>query len=503
MIDELDGAPCHRDRCPGRYAVERLDRDYYRDLYRGGRVRRIVAQEHTSLLPADERVRLENSFKSSGSPEAPNVLACTPTLELGIDIGDLSIVALTSLPRSTASYLQRVGRAGRLTGNALVVSLLPARPLELQRLNDPLTMIAGDVVPPACYLDATEILRRQYLASLVDRHARSAAPSPTRLAKDVFAGDLSPTSWLGRLLADARANAAGYVDAFLRGFGDAVSKDSAADLRRWAGDGVTADEVPGLERVVQAAVMAWNEEGAELAERIALIQSEVARMEEKPSLDEAGERDLKRLRGELGAARRTRSDRERAYWISALEAKGLLPNYALLDDTTRLDVGLWWTDEETGEHKATDEQYVRGSRTALAELAPGATFYVRGTSVEIDGVDRGRPATRPPSPGATARHAGGPSGSGRMRRPRPARGATPPPPRTPVSCSPPCRSAGPRPTPPASSRCATTTPTSAAAPASPCSPRSRPSATTSWAPPGSSTATRSAPRCCGRPTSGG
>ena len=216
VIDELDGAPCHRDRCPGRYAVERLDRDYYRDLYRGGRVRRIVAQEHTSLLPADERVRLENSFKSSGSPEAPNVLACTPTLELGIDIGDLSMVALTSLPRSTASYLQRVGRAGRLTGNALVVSLLPARPLELQRLKDPLTMIAGEVVPPACYLDATEILRRQYLASLVDRHARSAAPSPTRLAKDVFAGDLSPSSWLGRLLADARANAAGYVDAFLR-----------------------------------------------------------------------------------------------------------------------------------------------------------------------------------------------------------------------------------------------------------------------------------------------
>ena len=413
------------------------------------------------------------------------------------------MVALTSLPRSTASYLQRVGRAGRLTGNALVVSLLPARPLELQRLTDPLTMIAGEVVPPACYLDATEILRRQYLASLVDRHARSAAPSPTRLAKDVFAGDLAPTSWLGRLLADARANAAGYVDAFLRGFGDAVSKDSAADLRRWAGDGIAADEVPGLERVVQTAVMAWNEEGTELAERIALIQSEVARMEEKPSLDEAGERDLKRLRGELGAARRTRSDRERAYWISALEAKGLLPNYALLDDTTRLDVGLWWTDEETGEHKATDEQYVRGSRTALAELAPGATFYVRGTSVEIDGVDLGttrNPATvaRRFCPACGWSERVGPDATA-TACPR----CTPPPPRTPASCSPPCRSAGPRPTPPASSRCATMTPTSAAAPASPCSPRSRRSAPTSWAPPGSSTATRSAPRCCGRPTSGG
>ena len=230
---------------------------------------------------------------------------------------------------------------------------------------------------------------------MIDRHARTAGPIRTRRAKDVFAGDLAPTSWLGELVADARAHAAEYVDAFLRGFGDAVSKDSAAELRRWAGDGVPADEVPGLERAVQTAVVAWNEEGAELAARIALLEDEIARMEAKPSLDEAGERDLKRLRGELGAARRTRSERERAYWISALEATGLLPNYALLDDTTRLDVGLWWTDEETGEHKATDEQYVRGSRTALAELAPGATFYVRGTSVEIDGVDLG--TTRNPA----------------------------------------------------------------------------------------------------------
>ncbi len=396
VLDELAGAPCQRDRCPGSYGLERSEHDFYRDLYRGGEVRRIVAREHTSLLPAQERVELENAFKSSTRPDAPNVLTCTPTLELGIDIGDLSTVALTSLPRSTASYLQRVGRAGRLTGNALVVSLLPARPLELQRLMDPLTMIAGDVVPPACYLDATEILRRQYLASLFDRHARSATAGRTRLAKDVFADGLSATSWLGRIVADGRTQARTYVDEFLRGFGDAVSKGTAADLRSWAGDGGPEGEPPGVEREVQAAVAAWVAEGEELAARFTVLEREIASMQARPSLDEAGERDLRRLFGELGAARSARAARDRAYWISALEAKGLLPNYALLDETTRLDVGLWWTDEETGAHEASDERYVRGSRTALHELAPGATFYVRGTSVEIDGIDLGtsrNPAT--------------------------------------------------------------------------------------------------------------
>ncbi|QJY49845.1 DEAD/DEAH box helicase [Pseudonocardia broussonetiae] len=394
VLDELDGGPCQRDRCPGVFSVERSGHDYYRELYRGGEVRRIVAREHTSLLPAAERVALEETFKSAKGADAPNVLTCTPTLELGIDIGDLSTVALTSLPRSTASYLQRVGRAGRLTGNALVVSLLPARPLELQRLTDPLTMIAGDVVPPACYLDATEILRRQYLASLFDRHARSPQPGRTRLAKDVFAGGLTSTSWLGRIVADARANAEPYVEGFLRGFGDAVTKDTAAELGVWAGVG--AEGVPGFERDVEAAVTAWVAEGAELDERRKAVDAEIARMRALPSLDEAGERDLRRLFGELGAVRSTRAQRDRTYWISALEAAGLLPNYALLDDTTRLDVGLWWTDEESGAHESSDEQYVRGSRTALSELAPGATFYVRGTSVEIDGIDLGtsrNPAT--------------------------------------------------------------------------------------------------------------
>ncbi len=394
VLDELVDAPCRRDRCPGSYREEAGEpRDYYRELYRRGEVRRIIAREHTSLLDAQDRVELETDFKTGAGADDPNVLTCTPTLELGIDIGDLSMVALTSLPRSTASYLQRVGRAGRLTGNALVVSLLPARPLELQRLVDPRTMIAGEVVPPACYLDATEILRRQYVASLIDR--RSRVNAPTRRAKDVFAGGLGPTSWLGKLVADARTNAPSYVDEFLKGFDDdAVGKDSRETLRFWATG--TDDEPPGLERDVEAAVVAWNDETEELAGRLERLKVELADFEAKPSLDDAGKRELRRLRGELGAARSAWSKRDTMYWISALEARGLLPNYALLDDTTTLDVGLWWIDEETGEHRSSDEQYVRGSRTALGELAPGATFYVKGTSVEIDGVDLGtsrNPAT--------------------------------------------------------------------------------------------------------------
>jgi ATP-dependent helicase YprA (DUF1998 family) len=396
VVLALDGAPCMRVTCGGNYSATTLDVDYYRDLYRAGRVRRIVAHEHTSLLPPDMRVALEKRFKQADQQASdPNVLTCTPTLELGIDIGDLSMVALTSLPRSTASYLQRVGRAGRLTGSSLVISLLPARPLELQRLVDPLTMIAGDVVPPACYLDAVEILRRQYLASLVDRQARTEQARPLRRAVEVFSGGLAPTSWLGRLVADARANAEAYVAEFLYGFGDHIDKETAEELRRWAGV-LDNGEVPEIERAVERACQTWLEDMAELELRKKALQVEADLMAAAPSLDEAQERDLKRMRGELAAVRRGLAEQRSTYWISVLENLGLLPNYALLDDSTRLDIGLWWTDEETGAAERSDDTYVRGSRTALGELAPGATFYVRGTSVEIDGLDLGssrNPAT--------------------------------------------------------------------------------------------------------------
>jgi hypothetical protein len=306
------------------------------------------------------------------------------------------MVALTSLPKSTASYLQRVGRAGRLTGNSLVLSLLPARPLELQRLMDPLTMIAGAVVPPACYLDAVEILRRQYLASLVDRQARGERARPMRTAMEVFSGGLAPTSWLGALIADARANAEAYVAQFLSGFGDAVTRETAEELRAWAGVGA-AGEVPEMERAVEFACNTWLEEMEEIGLRKSALQDELDRMDAVPSLDEEQERDRNRVRGELGAVRRAMSEQRSAYWINVLEDLGLLPNYALLDDSTRLDVGLWWTDEETGAAERSDDTYLRGSRTALSELAPGATFYVRGISVEVDGLDLGRsrnPATQ-------------------------------------------------------------------------------------------------------------
>ncbi|MGH9907509.1 MAG: hypothetical protein ACRD8U_18215, partial [Pyrinomonadaceae bacterium] len=59
--------------------------NYYVSLYTSDRPRRLKAQEHTAQIDQDTRARREQDFKE-GRLEA---LVCSPTLELGVDIGDL------------------------------------------------------------------------------------------------------------------------------------------------------------------------------------------------------------------------------------------------------------------------------------------------------------------------------------------------------------------------------------------------------------------------------
>ena len=61
------------------------------ERYSKGDLRRVIAAEHTGLLERKEREEIEARFKAkSPRPWYENLLSATPTLELGVDIGDLS-----------------------------------------------------------------------------------------------------------------------------------------------------------------------------------------------------------------------------------------------------------------------------------------------------------------------------------------------------------------------------------------------------------------------------
>jgi ATP-dependent helicase YprA (DUF1998 family) len=390
VVRQLDGAPCLLVRCPG--ALSRVARpdNYYRRLYASRDARRIVAREHSSLLPDDVRLAYETAFKQGGSdPNAPNVLVATPTLEMGIDIGDLSTVLLASLPRTVASYLQRVGRAGRLTGNALSMAFVTGRGEHLPRLGDPLSVVNGQVRPPATYLDAEEILRRQYVAHLVDQFARDPKRPHPRRAVAAIASAV-PGTFLGELLAYAEAGTDRLLGAFLAAF-EGQSDATVTALRAWA----TPTEGPGtsgLARHMFTASTQWTHAQEELQHRQTTIQTVLPDLEQKaklPGHDDEDERAFNSARAALRLIRAQLAHRRTQPWIQALEEAGILPNYTLIDDGVSLDVALSWIDPDTQEFQSQRIDYRRPRAAALFEFAPGATFYAGGLEIAIDSVDLG------------------------------------------------------------------------------------------------------------------
>jgi ATP-dependent Lhr-like helicase len=67
---------------------------------------------HHSSVSAEERREAEASFHHGTDV----CIACTSTLELGIDVGDLDLVFQANAPSTVSSFLQRLGRTGRRAG---------------------------------------------------------------------------------------------------------------------------------------------------------------------------------------------------------------------------------------------------------------------------------------------------------------------------------------------------------------------------------------------------
>lgn len=65
--------------------------------------------EHSAQQASKRLQKYEDLFKSGDI----NVLNCSTTMEMGVDIGGISAVVMNNVPPHPANYLQRAGRAGR------------------------------------------------------------------------------------------------------------------------------------------------------------------------------------------------------------------------------------------------------------------------------------------------------------------------------------------------------------------------------------------------------
>ncbi|TLP72889.1 DEAD/DEAH box helicase [Nesterenkonia sphaerica] len=439
VVEQMDGAPCLHLRCTGTLKpAKTLAENYYRQrLYGARRISRVIAREHTSLLHDSVRLEYEDQFRqSSQTPSAPNVLVATPTLEMGIDIGSLSTVMLSSMPTSVASYVQRVGRAGRLSGNSLALAFVQGRGKHLPRLHEPLSVINGDVRPPGTYLEADEILRRQFLAFCGDILARTEdAPRPNRLTDVLRSITEDQDNYLGRIISLLSIRGQETLDQFLSQFGDELPLSARERLQQWALGPQGQGETALISRLHQACHR-YNADLLEQQERKKRITALMPTLREalatalrtSTAADSKDVADAKEaLRGAESSLRQTGAVIDqlttKQWWISGLERYGLFPNYTLIEDSVELEARISWLDESDGEWRAEVYPFQRGAEAALRELAPGSTFYAQGMQLEVDAVELGPESSHLkhwqvcPSCGwiNTEVHSAGESGNGSLR----------------------------------------------------------------------------------------
>lgn len=153
----------------------------------------LIAAEHTAQIGAAQALEIYSKAEENellfqdvalGPDErgrerpAIDVLSCTTTMEVGIDIGSLSGVALRNMPPARANYQQRAGRAGR-RGNAIatVVALASADSHDEHYFAQPADLITGEVQDPTLSLDNEDIARRHVTAYLLQRYHGEKLPN--------------------------------------------------------------------------------------------------------------------------------------------------------------------------------------------------------------------------------------------------------------------------------------------------------------------------------------
>jgi len=122
------------------------------------------SQEHTAQLGVGELEKRENRFRRGQI----NLLSCSTTLEMGVDIGELQAVVLRNFPPHVSNYQQRAGRAGRRTdGVAITLMYGQRRPHDRFYFEQPEQLIAGSNQIPKLDLDNFQIQQRHIRAELL------------------------------------------------------------------------------------------------------------------------------------------------------------------------------------------------------------------------------------------------------------------------------------------------------------------------------------------------
>lgn len=131
-------------------------------LFNDMEIRDLRIVEHTAQLDRDMAYEFQKKFKQ----KEIDILSCSTTFEMGVDVGSLETVFMRNVPPMPSNYAQRAGRAGRSKQSAaFALTFCNKSNHDFSYFHDPAKMIKGKIAPPNYVVENDKIAIRHLYAS--------------------------------------------------------------------------------------------------------------------------------------------------------------------------------------------------------------------------------------------------------------------------------------------------------------------------------------------------
>lgn len=378
------GTVCLDFKCNSKYMkLENSEYNYYQAVYNRATSPRIYANEHTGLLDREERVRLEESFKKQPKFNSTNTLCATSTLEMGIDIGDLNVVSNTSVPPKPGNFLQRVGRAGRKEGSALVLNYAHSGGThDMYYFALPKEMMEGEVSTPGCFLEARDILRRHFYAFCIDSWvtADKSSPIPKSMGDDGimnigFVDD--ENAFINRINAFIRQYKLTLMERFRKQYPDKTA-EAMDKLAEYISD--EGGLIKAIRSTFKTRALAYKHVEEE--------QNEAQAIKKKMQENDPNYADIIDRLSSLEKQKHNMQDEQ---VIEFMTNNGLLPNYAFPETGVKLKASVYIhpadKEDTTKSTEIREIELQRPASSGIRELAPKNYFYTQKYRLLISGIN--------------------------------------------------------------------------------------------------------------------
>ena len=341
----------------------------YLEDHDGSTAMNAIAQEHSAAIGIRSRERLEEEFRKGNL----NLLSCTTTMELGVDLGDLEAILCRNVPPGVANYQQRAGRAGR-RAQAAPVALTVARNgnYDQEQYRSFKEYLAGRVAVPYVALDNADFFRRHQMSIILAKFLRycMAGVAPNSGAPRLH-------HLLGRELTERQAE--GFVSSFREWSDSEIGKAAYAEAESLATTVPVNIRTIGLhgDDLLKHAVDRLRGFVNELASRWKTLQKlrVQAREDERDTTAAAMQRQQRNLLEQ--------------FLVDTLSRIAVIPTYSFPVHTCRLEIAAERGQRANpfGAHD-TGIQLDRTALLAISEYAPGSEVVAGGRIWTSSGIVR-------------------------------------------------------------------------------------------------------------------